>query len=177
MKILSVPFLLIVCLHLTLSSCEKRRVAKRLEGTWLVKSYTRANLNMLQIKDSVFLFSPVCDTFKVETRSDYTINYIFKRDGEVSRKSQITKSLPDLNSPLDGACNPRFTTASFDSLITGKWVYAEGGSLAIEFPLMVDNINMSFNNDEEMVWEQVIQIDTGILKFSGVERFLLQKQR
>jgi len=168
-------FFLFLALSLIFSSCEKRRVRNKLEGTWRVKTYLRDTANMLLRIDSVPIFSSVCDTVLTEYRRSYEYSYTFGRDGTINRRTLATHRFSNA-SLFDASCTPAYSTMAYDSLLEGKWQYAEGGNLAIQFPGLLDNVVMKFNNDREMDWEQVIQIDTGIVKFSGVEKWLLIKQ-
>jgi hypothetical protein len=168
-------FLFLIMASLFWLSCEKRRVRNKLEGTWVVKSYVRDTANMLVRYDSVPVFSAACDTTKVQFRRQYEISFDFRRDGTVSRNMKALHRFSNA-SLLDASCRPSFNTAEYDSLLQGKWEYAEGGNLALQFPSLLDNITMKFNGDREMSWQQVLQIDTGFVKFSGVENLMLQKQ-
>lgn len=174
MKKMILPLLFLSLLFL-LSSCEKRRVRNRLDGTWLVKNYSRDTSNMLIRRDSVTVFSNQCDSFRTPYRRNYEYFFNFTKDGKVSRRMLANHYFTNA-SLLDAACNPSYTSVDYDSIIQGKWEYAEGGNLAFQFPGMVDNLIIKFNDDREMTWEQVLQIDTGIVKFTGIENWLLIKQ-
>jgi hypothetical protein len=170
------PALLIFSLLLLSSfwSCEKRKVAKKLEGVWKTVSYTRDTSNMLIRRDLVPVYSVACDTIGIENRRTYEISFEFDRKGKAMRKMKAVHLFADSNS-LTATCMPVFRSAEYDSITEGTWDYAEGGNLAITFPGFTDNLKITFNGDREMSWEQVLQVDTGFVKFVGVEKFLLNK--
>ena len=159
---------------LMLSSCQERKFQKSIVGGWEVNSMTEDSTNLLDYFVQDTFFVPGC-LLAAELRIKSSLNIeFFKNKSLIITEKRNFESI-DTVASIPG-CAPVIIVKDTVIEYKGTWETAGVSNLALIYGNVVDNIRITERTENNMVWEKDLNVNGGIVSFSGVRKYSVSRK-
>jgi hypothetical protein len=166
--------LIILMISIVLTSCEKRKTIKIIEGTWRVKSMTLDDQNVMN-KTLDTLTNELCDSLMMLELGNYDIMITFNRDGTYEKNTDFYIAYVD-TALFRQNCEIKPVLRVENEKEQGKWELFNKSTIQMLSGKNSEGNKIKNITENVMEWETDVVVSQGVVQFNGIKKTKLVKE-